>query len=289
MKSKRRILLSGSTSFLGSKFVQEYKNKHQILGFSLTDVSNPIDLLDTKALQVVYDTFKPDIIVHLAAVVDNDASKVKEPNIKGTKNLVEIAKAKNTPIVYMSSESVYGGKENIGNYAETDEYKPRSVYGETKVESEKLIRSSGLNYMMLRGHRFVGINSMHSKPKQFSDTLKSLINGQSVHLDPIKLFKPCLINHLCHIIDCYVENDMNKKIIMNVGVDYAITYYDFIVDVVNELDLDSRLVLNDGEEKGWPANSTLSLDLLNSSIYPKITYRELLEILKNDWVKSKER
>ncbi len=283
MKSKKKVLLTGSTSFLGSKFFEMYSTHFEILGVSLSDPDNPVDILNYDILFETISKFQPNVVVHFAAVVDNDVSKVREPNIQGTKNIVQIAKEYNIPIVYMSSEAVYGGREDTGNYSESDEYKPRSIYGETKVESEKVILESGLNYLILRGHRFVGISRRFNKAKQFPDTLKAILNHQIVHLDSIKLFKPCLINHLSEIIEHYISNDMDKKVIMNVGVDKATTYYDFILDVVNVLGLDASLVKPDGNEVGWPNNSTLSLERLKNSGYPIVEYSVLLEKINIDW------
>jgi dTDP-4-dehydrorhamnose reductase len=135
----KKILLTGSTSFLGSKFIEIYKEQFNILGVAKSEKNHPVDMLDVEALKRVYLDFQPDVIIHTAAVVDQDANKVKIPNIKGTENVVTVAKINNTPLIFTSSESVYGGKEQTGEYVETDPYNPRSAYGETKVESEKTI------------------------------------------------------------------------------------------------------------------------------------------------------
>lgn len=278
-----KIFLSGSTSFLGSKFIEQYSPEFEIFGFSKNDPINSIDMLDQKVLKDAFEKFDPDVIIHLAAVVENDAEKVREPNIQGTQNLVDLAKIKNIPFIYMSSESVYGGKEYEGNYSEEDEYKPRSVYGETKVEAEKIIKESGLNYLILRGHRFVGVNHRYNKPKQFPDTLKSLQNGEEVHLDSKKLFKPSLINHISEVIIHYLTRDADKKLVFNIGVDKATTYYDFITDVAKIIGLDISLIKPDGEEVGWPENSTLDVSRLEKNGYPVCRYEEMLELISNEY------
>ena len=280
----KKILLTGSTSFLGSKFIELYKDSYDILGISKRDPTNPIDLLDLKSLKSTVESFVPDVIIHTAAIVDQDAEKVRIPNIQSTKNIVEVAKNNNTPIIFSSSESVYGGKENEGNYVETDPYKPRSVYGETKVESEKIIIESGLNYLITRAHRYVGINNNYHKPKQFPDTLKKLIAGESVVLDDQKLFRPCLINNIADVYAHYIENNLDKNLVLNLGVDKSTTYYDFMVDVSRSLDLDSKLIEPGGNELTWPENSTLCIDKLKSSKYPSISYNKLLDMIKQDYL-----
>lgn len=278
----KKILLTGSTSFFGSKFIELYSKKYHILGISKSDKVNPIDLLDIQSLTQAYTRFTPDMIIHAAAIVDQDAEKVRLPNIQSTTNIVEVAKLNNTPIIFSSSESVYGGKESAGEYIETDPYQPRSVYGETKVQSEKLIIESGLNYFISRCHRYVGINHNYDKPKQFPDTLKNIVAKNTVILDDSKLFRPCLINHISDVYDHYLEHDLDNKIILNLGVDKAVTYYTFVRDVAIKLGLCTDLIKPGGDEAGWPQNSTLSLSKLYSSGYPTMNYDQLLKVIKLD-------
>lgn len=278
-----KILVTGSTSFLGSKFIQLYENNYLILGISKHDATNPVDILSKEKLTKIFNDFKPEVLIHTAALVDSNDPNLKESNIKGTVNLIDLAKQTNIPIVFTSSESVYGGKEESGNYVETDLIKPRSAYAETKAECEALIQSSGLNYLIIRAHRFVGINNSYNKPKQFPDALKMLTNGLEIHLDSHKLFKPCLINHISQIFAHYIEHDTDKKILINVGVDKVTNYFDFMKDVANTLGLNSELIKPDGEETGWPVNSTLSLEKMESLGYPMLSYIDLLTTLRTDW------
>lgn len=279
----KKILLTGSTSFIGSKFLDLYKTKFDIFGVSKRDKYHSLDILDFESLKKLYIHIKPDVIIHTAAIVDQDLNKIRMPNIQGTKNIVEVAKLLSTPIIFTSSESVYGGKENVGGYKESDLYLPRSVYGETKAESEKIIIASGLPYLITRCHRFIGINKKYDKPKQFPDTLKSLANNQEVHLDSHRLFKPCLVNNISDVFVHYIENDTDKKIILNLGVDKPTTYYNLMVDVAEILGFDKNLIKPDGQEINWPENSTLDVQKLAALGYPALTYKELLSVLKTDW------
>lgn len=279
----KKILLTGSTSFLGSKFIELYKDAYIILGISKNDPQHPVDLLNLESLKSLVLEFAPDVIIHTAAIVDQDAEKVRIPNIQTTKNIVEVAKISGTPIIFSSSESVYGGRETEGNYVETDSYQPRSVYGETKVESEKIIITSGLNYLITRAHRYVGINQNYHKPKQFPDTLKKLIAGQNVVLDDQKLFRPCLINNIADVFAHYIENDTDRKLLLNLGVDRSTTYFALLIDVAKKLGLDIQLIHPGGNEATWPQNSTLSVAKLNASGYPTLSYEAVLSVIKQDY------
>lgn len=278
-----RIFLSGSTSFLGSKFLSLYRDSFKIFAFSKNDAKTPLDLLDFEKLKKEYLNFKPDVIIHLAADINYNSENSKNINIEMSKNIISAAKLTNTPIIFMSSESVYGGKENEGDYKEEDLYKPRSPYAQSKVEAEKLLINSGLNYLILRGHRLVGINKNYKNKKQFPDTLRSLVKHEVVHLDSKKLFNPNLINHVSSVFVQYIKKDLDKKIILNIGADKVITYYDFVFDVATALNLDISLIKDDGEENGWPTDSTLNLNKLHELKYPTLSYSDLLKTIAEDY------
>jgi dTDP-4-dehydrorhamnose reductase len=282
----QKIFLTGSTSYLGSKFSKLYGAKFEICGIARSDQQHPIDLTDTTAVKDAFLAFKPDFIIHTAADLGRDtatADTILKVNPAITEHLVSLAKGLGIPIIFTSTEAVYGGKEETGGYVETDPYQPRSLYGESKVRSEQSIMESGLPYLVIRGHRFVGINNQYQKPKQFPDTLKMLERGQEVHLDSRKLFKPTLINHICDVFAHYISHDSSKQIILNLGVDKATTFYDLVSDVAKTLGMDARLVRPDGEEAGWPQNSTLSTKKLHDLHYPSVTYEQLLETLRRDY------
>lgn len=281
----KKIFLTGSTSFLGTKFIELYGHKYDIFGLSRSDSKHPIDLMDFAAVQNAYQQFKPDIVIHTAADLGRDtttASTITETNPAITKHLVDLARGTGTPFIFTSTEAVYGGKEEAGEYAEDDQFKPRSPYGQSKVLSEAVVKASGLPYLITRGHRCVGISKGFDKPKQFPDTLKALLAGQAVHLDSTKLFKPVLINNICDIIDYYIEHDAHKQVIVNIGVDKPTTYYDFVRDVARTLGIDENLIHPDGNEAGWPQNSTLSLEKIQSLGYPALAYEAMLVTMKRD-------
>jgi dTDP-4-dehydrorhamnose reductase len=128
----KKLFLTGFTSFLGSKFIKLYGKSFEIKGIARSYSPDPVDLTDFNALKRAYDSFQPDIIIHAAADVDRDyttSDDILKTNPAITKKLIDLALPNNTPFVFTSSEAVYGGKEQKGEYVETDIYKARSPYG----------------------------------------------------------------------------------------------------------------------------------------------------------------
>lgn len=281
---KPKIFLTGSTSYLGTKFIELYGSQFTILGVARTDKDHPVDLLKFETFKSLFTDFKPDFVLHIAADIGRDSTtsdQIVTTNPAITQHLIDLAMPNHTPFLFTSTESVYGGKQQ-GGYIETDEYQPRNPYGASKVASEKLVMASGLPYLITRGYRHVGISKNFNRPKQFPDALRLLINGQIVHLDSRKLFTPVLINNACDIFAHYIAHDSDKQILINMGVDTSVTFYDFMVDVARTLSLDESLLKPDGEETGWPPNNCLSFKKLHELNYPSVTYQQLLDTIKTD-------
>jgi len=99
------------------------------------------DLLDKESLKKAADGV--DVIYHLAAVVDYQASKdlMFNVNVVGTKNLLEVSKAKK--FIYLSSTATMGKKLKEVPATENTPTRPSEFYGETKLEAEKFVKENG--------------------------------------------------------------------------------------------------------------------------------------------------
>lgn len=277
----KKILLTGASSFTGTKFLDVYGDKYDITVISRSDLANPIDLNDTAAVTRLYNEVKPDAIVHLAATIGRDAghADVLKVDTSTTKHLIDLAKTNNAPFVYTSSEIIYNGRPD-GMYEESDPYNPRSDYGKSKVIAEQYLRESGLPYLITRGHRYIGFPSIDfDRPKQFPDALKDLLAGKVVHAESKKKVTLILVDDICDVIDHYIQHDTDKQLILNMGMPEVATYYQLLIDIAKRAGLDQRLIHDDGEEPGWLDNNTLSTQKLRELGYPQRIYTEIVDVI----------
>jgi nucleoside-diphosphate-sugar epimerase len=84
-----------------------------------------------------------DVIYHLAAIVDYLAPKdaMFNVNVIGTKNLLEVSKAKK--FIYLSSTASMGKKLKEIPANESTPCHPSDFYGQTKLDAEKLVKEAG--------------------------------------------------------------------------------------------------------------------------------------------------
>lgn len=131
---KQKILVTGSSGFVGEFVVAELKNS----GYTAKefDTEKGQDILDRK--EVAEAMKEIDAAIHLAAIVENNNPKIWEVNVEGTKNLIEEAeKAGVKKFVLLSSTGVYG--ETRGIIDEESKTKPENKYEKSKLEAEKIV------------------------------------------------------------------------------------------------------------------------------------------------------
>lgn len=100
------------------------------------------DILDTNILSDVFEKYKFDVVVHLAALVGvrpslNQALRYEEVNCKGTLMLLEqLRKSGIKRFVFASSSSVYGNTKEIPFREDVRIDRPASPYAATKAAGE---------------------------------------------------------------------------------------------------------------------------------------------------------
>lgn len=155
MSEGMRLLVTGASGFIGTNLVQRFTS----LGVPLLNLDwnpplNPaqaahwreVDIMDRKALAAAFDAFKPTHVVHLAARTDTEEPvdvDAYRQNHEGTRRLLEAVKA--CPgvrrIIVTSTQFVceagYQPRHDI-------DFKPFTVYGESKRLTEMATREAGL-------------------------------------------------------------------------------------------------------------------------------------------------
>lgn len=104
------------------------------------------NIMDYSRLENIFQDFRPDYIIHLAARTDTNGKTLEEyfENTSGTKNVLDAIRSTGgiSRVVITSTQYVH----RPGHLPENDEdFEPHTVYGESKVITEKLTRSARLD------------------------------------------------------------------------------------------------------------------------------------------------
>lgn len=112
------------------------------------------NILDKDALKATFDKYKPAFAINCAAYTavdkaEDDQETASKINKTGVENLSIFCAENNTILIHISTDFVFEGNK-ARPLNEEDETKPISVYGQTKLDGEKVIEPILKQYFIVR-------------------------------------------------------------------------------------------------------------------------------------------
>lgn len=158
-----RILISGSNGMLGNYLVKALSSGNELCGIGLGQKPEgkvpffECDLSKKRELAGVINDFKPEAVIHTAALTDVDycelhPDKAMQVNKAGTENLLEACAGARPWVCYISTDYVFDGRKKTP-YQPDDMPAPLSHYADSKYQGERkvlaygksvIVRTSGL-------------------------------------------------------------------------------------------------------------------------------------------------
>jgi dTDP-4-dehydrorhamnose reductase len=99
-----------------------------------------LDLTDFAAVRAEFRRQQPQLIIHCAALSQSPACQAnpalaRKLNVEVTALLAELAAE--VPLIFLSTDLVFDGR--LGNYDESAQVNPLSIYAETKAAAERIV------------------------------------------------------------------------------------------------------------------------------------------------------
>ena len=196
MKEKK-ILITGASGFIGKYVLKKIKDNN--LEFLTIDTQKVLDvssenqkvvsLLDKEKLDEIIKLYKPNVIVHLAAialVTHKNTGEIYNVNVQGTENLLESVQKycdPNTRVILASTAGVYGN-QNVDKYREDLSYNPANHYSYSKMITEYISKQykEDLDIVTIRPFNIIGVGQSEKflVPKlveHFADRKEKLFVG----------------------------------------------------------------------------------------------------------------
>lgn len=184
-----KFLVTGAGGQLGKEWADHLQLKG--LNFSAYN-SSDLDISDNTQLRTILEKENPEIVINCAAYTKVDDAEDNEElaftiNSESVKELALLCKEMNIRLVHFSTDYVFPGtsedrKKFPSGYKEEHSVKPLNIYGQSKLDGENAIKSSGCDYLIIRvswlcgrhGNNFVKTMLRLGKER---DTL-SVVNDQ---------------------------------------------------------------------------------------------------------------
>ena len=270
------VLITGASGVLGWTLARRLSSRCRVTGTYHSHAALPggvtparLSLAEPASVDEVLRGSRPQVVFHAAAMTDPDACE-RDPrtsravNLEGSARLAEGAGALGARLIFISTDLVFDG--TAGSYAETDEARPLSLYGRTKLEAEAaVLRVPGA--AVIRTSLIYGWGSPASGTF-FSGLHASLSAGRSVRLFTDQMRNPVLADDLAHAAELALEHDLEG--LYHAGGPERISRYDFGSRVCDVFGLDRGLIrpirMHEFEyAAGRPLDSTLDISRFESA------------------------
>ena len=286
-----QILIIGASGRVGKEIFKILKNKDSVYDVYGTYYNNKIagldhlDITDKSAIEKIFKKIKPSILIHTAGLIypiqcEENHELAWDVNVNSTKNLVECCKEYNCKLIFISTDYVFDGTDNL--YDEYHSTNPLNFYGKTKVESEKIILELN-DYLIIRT---AWVNDFHENSKCFvMQVINSLKNKKIFNAASDQFGHPTLSINLAEIMSELI--DKKSTGIFHVTGSTYISRFDFAKKIAEAFSLDPNLIheistteLNQSIRR--PLQVKLNLNKIKSQISIKIlSLDEQLDIMKN--------
>lgn len=237
----KRILITGANGMLGRAFQEVLGNltpsaKVLALGKNELDVR-----LRDQVLRLV--EFKPDFIIHCAAIVNADycedhPDEAYAVKVEGAKHIVELAARSGAKVFYPQSFLIHDGKQLP--ITETTVPNPLSVYGRLKLAAEQLVTDALPNALIVRMAGFFGGREIDKNfVGKFVPHIAKLIQSgvRSIEVGD-RVWQPTYTNDLAYNTLLLLAN--NRQGVYCMASHGHASFFDMACDILRLLAIDDR-------------------------------------------------
>jgi dTDP-4-dehydrorhamnose reductase len=247
----KNVLVTGANGLLGQKLCQHFSSSFNTIASDLQSKSfisipnlsyQALDITDGRNVDFHVRQYKPSIIINAAAYTDVDGCEIHKDqawtiNVGGVKNLVRVCQNQEIKLIHLSTDYVFDGEN--GPYSEDDLPNPVGFYGQTKLDSEKVIQDSGIDFAIVRTNVLYGFGE-NVRKNFLLWLLDQLSAGEKLKIVTDQFNNPTLADNLSECILEMVQRDLSG--ILHIAGSEYLSRYDFAVKVAKKFGYDTSLI-----------------------------------------------
>lgn len=218
----KKVLITGANGFIGSNLIKNLGNKYEFYGMDRVpskildnDHSFICNISEFDKVHQVFEKVKPDVLIHLAAIVHKNNADTSEKNYdfinyECARNLFDECMKYDTYIIFSSTIEVYGKSEDR-IITEEAPCTPLSYYAKAKYKAEEYLRSNEqkMRYSILR------FAAAYGKEFTLNVDKRVFLKKDKVAYyfkDGDYSFSFCSVNNICDFVDHLVENEIKNDV-----------------------------------------------------------------------------
>ncbi len=249
-----RILVTGSNGFLGHRLVASLRLRTdvELIATSLgpdrrSDTEGylyvPMDVTSEQAVQEVCSRYRPDAIIHTAAITQVDQAeqqpaRCRRLNVGAVAHLVGACARYGIHLLQLSTDFVFDGLS--GPYAESDPVSPISVYGWSKAAAEKLLSDSEISWAVVRTILVYGQEVPGGRSNIVQWATKVLQSGNPVQVVNDQYRMPTFVEYLAQA--CIEIALRKERGIFHISGEEEVSIFELVGHVAQHLGLRMEMV-----------------------------------------------
>ncbi len=245
IEKNTRIYIAGAGGMLGEAVYGHFAPIATVQASDI-DVNEPWlshgDVRDFHQMEQLIASFRPDVVINLAALTDLEYCERNiddswATNALGAENLGLIANRLKVPYVYISTAGIFGGEKET--YTDYDAPLPLSYYAKSKYYGECYVRNSVPKHFVIRAGWMMGGGPR--KDKKFVNKLAKQIAAGSrlLHVVDDKLGTPTYTVDFARGMQRLLESEMYG--LYNQVCGGAGSRYDVALELIDALGLKGRV------------------------------------------------
>jgi dTDP-4-dehydrorhamnose reductase len=249
MNAPQTVLITGANGLLGQKLVTDFHPHYKVIAcdlhpesfFSFPNLSyESLDITNRRQLGFHISFYHPQVIINAAAYTDVDGCEIHKDkawsvNVGGVKNLVNLCHEQKIRLIQLSTDYIFDGEN--GPYSEDDPPDPVNFYGQTKLESEKVVKESGIDFLIVRTNVLYGFGK-NVKPNFLLWLLERLSQKEKIQIVTDQFNNPTLADNLSLCILEMVRKNISG--VYHVAGSEYLSRYDFAIKVADKFNFDKN-------------------------------------------------
>ena len=253
--NKPKILITGANGLLGQKLVEQLvergtfeviatgKGDCRLTGEGYTYVT--LDITNPEQVDQVIGDLAPETIIHGAAMTHVDECELNQEacilaNVKATEYLVKAAEKVGSHFIFVSTDFIFSGEDGHNPYDEEAEPDPVNFYGESKLEGERIVKNSNLDWSIARTVLVYGIANDLSRSNIILWVKSSLEQGKEIQVVDDQVRTPTLAEDLA--LGCILIAEQKAMGVFNISGSDLLTPYEMAMETADFFGLNKDLI-----------------------------------------------